>query len=74
MSDNIPFGQPSFSDAEIEAVARVMRSGWVGMGPETLAFGQELAAHLGAQQVVTTNSCTSALHLSLLALGVGARR
>lgn len=69
--DNIPFGQPNFSEAEIEAVARVMRSGWVGMGPETLAFEQELAAHLGAQQVVSTNSCTSALQLSLLALGVG---
>ncbi len=71
MSDNIPFGQPSFSDVEIEAVARVMRSGWVGMGPETLAFEQELATALGAKQVVTTNSCTSALQLSLLALGVG---
>lgn len=71
MADDIPFGQPSFSDAEIEAVARVMHSGWVGMGPETLAFEEELAAVLGVRQVVTTNSCTSALHLCLLALDVG---
>lgn len=71
MTLNIPFGKPSFSDEEIDAVARVMRSGWIGMGPETLAFEDELAAHLGAGQVVTTNSCTSALQLSLLALGVG---
>ena len=68
---DIPFGRPNFSDAEINAVARVMRSGWVGMGPETLAFEAELAAHLGVPFVVSTNSCTSALHLSLLALGVG---
>lgn len=68
---DIPFGRPNFSDAEINAVARVMRSGWVGMGPETLAFEEELAAHLGVPFVVSTNSCTSALHLSLLALGVG---
>ena len=52
-------------------MARVLRSGWVGMGPETLAFEDELAAHVGAAHVVSTNSCTSALHLSLLALGVG---
>jgi perosamine synthetase len=71
MPAEIPFGQPSFSDAEIEAVARVMRSGWVGMGPETLAFEAELADYVGCAAVVTTNSCTSALHLSLLALGVG---
>lgn len=71
MSPEIPFGQPSFSDAEIDAVARVMRSGWVGMGPETLAFESELAEFLGCPAVVTTNSCTSALHLSLLAQGVG---
>jgi perosamine synthetase len=68
---DIPFGKPSFSSAEAEAVARVLRSGWVGMGPETLAFEEELAAHVQAPFVVSTNSCTSALQLSLLALGVG---
>jgi dTDP-4-amino-4,6-dideoxygalactose transaminase len=48
-----------------------MRSGWVGMGPETIAFEEELAAFLDAPHVVTVNSCTSALFLSLLVLGVG---
>ena len=71
MQHDIPFGRPHFSTAEAESVARVLRSGWVGMGPETLAFEDELAAHVGAAHVVSTNSCTSALHLSLLALGVG---
>ena len=71
MQHDIPFGKPSFSAAEADAVARVLASGWVGMGPETLAFEAELAAHVGATHVVSTNSCTSALHLSLLALGVG---
>ncbi len=67
----LPFGQPSFSDAEIEAVSRVLRSGWVGMGPETVAFEAELAAHVGAEHVVAVNSCTSALFLSLRAHGIG---
>lgn len=67
----LPFGKPNFSDEEIAAVSRVLRSGWIGMGPETLAFEEELAEYLGAPQVVTVNSCTSALFLSLLVLGVG---
>ncbi len=67
----LAFGKPDFGDEEIDAVTRVLRSGWVGMGPETLAFEQELADWLGVPHVVTVNSCTSALFLSLLAVGVG---
>lgn len=67
----LPFGRPCFGEEEIAAVARVLRSGWVGMGPETLAFEAELADALGAPQVVTVNSCTSALFLALLVQGIG---
>lgn len=67
----LPFGQPDFGDEEIAAVTRVMRSGWVGLGPETLAFEQELAESFRVPHVVTVNSCTSALFLSLLVHGVG---
>ena len=70
-AEYLPFGRPSFSDREVAAVARVMRSGWVGMGPETLAFEEELAAALNIQHVVTVSSCTSGLFLSLLVSGVG---
>jgi len=70
--DYLPFGKPNFGDGEIDAVTRVLRSGWVGMGPETIAFEQELAAYLGVPYVVTVNSCTSALFLSLLVSGVEA--
>lgn len=67
----LAFGKPDFGDAEIEAVTRVLRTGWVGMGPETIAFEKELAEFIGAPHVVTVNSCTSALFLSLVAHGVG---
>lgn len=67
----LPFGRPDYSELEIAAVTRVMRSGWVGMGPETIAFERELSAALGAREVVCVNSCTSALLLTLRALGVG---
>jgi len=66
----LPFGKPNFSSEEIEAVIRVIQSGWVGMGPETIAFELELASYLGAPHVVTVNSCTSALFLSLLVSGI----
>lgn len=62
----IPFGVPDFSDEEINAVIRVMKSGWVGMGPETILFEKELETYCNANHVVTVNSCTSALHLSLI--------
>lgn len=67
----LPFGQPSFSDEEIAAVTHVLRSGWVDMWPEKIAFEKELVAYLGADHVVAVNSCTSALFLALRVLGVG---
>lgn len=70
--DYLAFGRPNFSGKEIAAVTRVLRSGWVGMGPEVIAFEKELADFVGAPHVVTVNSCTSALHLALLVSGVGA--
>ncbi len=70
-SEYLSFGKPDFSEEEIAAVTRVMRSGWVGMGSETLAFEKELSAYIGAPEVVTVNSCTSALFLALLVEDIG---
>ncbi|HET6264249.1 MAG TPA: DegT/DnrJ/EryC1/StrS aminotransferase family protein [Usitatibacter sp.] len=70
--DYLPFGRPHFSEAEIEAVTKVLRSGWIGMGAETVAFEQELASAVGAPHVVTVDTCTSAIFLSLVAEGVAA--
>lgn len=69
--DYLAFGKPSFSDEECAAVTAVLRSGWIGMGAETIAFETELAAAVDASHVVTVNSCTSALFLSLVAQGIG---
>lgn len=66
----LPFGRPKFGAAEVAAAARVLRSGWIGMGAETLAFERELARSVGAPHVVAVNSCTSALHLALLVSGI----
>jgi dTDP-4-amino-4,6-dideoxygalactose transaminase len=70
-STYLAFGTPDFTEAEIDAVTRVMRSGWVGMGQETIAFERELSEYIGASEVITVNSCTSALFLALLVEGIG---
>lgn len=67
----IPFFRPSVDDEEIEEVVDTIRSGWLTTGPKTEVFERELAAYVGAEEVLATSSCTGALHASLLSLGVG---
>jgi perosamine synthetase len=68
----LPFAAPDIGEAEIEAVTRVLRSGWITTGPETKAFEREFAERVGVGHAVAVNSCTAALHLGLEALGVEA--
>lgn len=68
----LPFGKPNLSDEEVEAVTRTIRSGWIGMGPETIAFEEELTKAVGGTPMVTVSSCTAALFLALVAAGVQA--
>ena len=68
--DYLPFGKPNFTHAETEVIAQVLKSGWIGMGKEVLAFEEELSTFLEAEHVVTVDSCTSALFLSLIIAGI----
>jgi perosamine synthetase len=69
---DIPFARPEFDDAELRAVAEVLRSGWVTQGPAVARFEEMFAARVAARHAVATSSCTSALHLALVLAGVGA--
>ncbi len=65
------FGAPKIEEDEIEEVEAVMRSGWLGTGPRVAAFESEFRRYRGAEHAVALSSCTAALHLSLLASGIG---
>lgn len=69
---SIPLGQPTFGDEEVEAVRRVLSSGWVsGAGPTCADFESDFARSLGVGHVVATSSCGAALHLAIQVLGAG---
>ncbi len=65
------FGSPLIEDVDIEEVVSALRSGWIGTGPRVAQFEQAFAAYKGTAQAVAVNSCTAALHLSILAAGIG---
>jgi len=67
---NIPIARPSFSSQEERAVVEVLRSGWVSQGPRVAEFERRFAEYVGAAQGVAVSSCTTALHLALLAAGI----
>lgn len=69
--DFLVFGSPDLREEDIEEVVDSLRSGWIGTGPKVHEFEARFAEYLGARHAVAVNSCTAALHLSLLASGVG---
>ncbi|MGW6459261.1 DegT/DnrJ/EryC1/StrS family aminotransferase [Streptomyces sp. NPDC055078] len=67
----IPAARPVIGEEEIEAAVRVLRSGRVVQGPEVAAFEEGFSELVDGRHCVAVNSGTSALHLLLLALGIG---
>ena len=67
----MPYNLPSIGEEEISGVVDTLRSGWLTMGPKTLGFEKLIAEYTGSKHAIAVNSCTAALHLSLLCLGIG---
>jgi dTDP-4-amino-4,6-dideoxygalactose transaminase len=67
----LSFSPPVMGDEEIASVIETLRSGWLTTGPRARELEQRFAAYVGAPHAIATSSCTTALHLALIAAGVG---
>ncbi len=68
---NVPIARASLTPEEIESVLEPLRSGWLVQGPKVRAFEEAWCAFTGAEHSIAVTSCTTALNLSLAALGFG---
>src|SRR5438270_12048422 len=67
----LSFQPPAIGDEEIEAVTETLRSGWLTPGPRTAELERRFAEYVGAKHALAVTSGTAALHMPLVALGVG---
>ena len=68
---NVPIARTGLTEAEIQSVLEPLRSGWLVQGPKVREFEQAWCTFTGAEHSIAVTSCTTALHLSLAALGFG---
>jgi perosamine synthetase len=71
MALNVPIARTNLTEEEIQSVLEPLRSGWLVQGPKVRSFEDKWSAFTGAAHSAATTSCTTALHLSLAALGFG---
>ena len=69
-SNYLIFGSPIIEDDEINAVVNTYKSKWIGTGPKVHEFEKLFAEYVGVKYAVAVSSCTAALHLSVIALGI----
>jgi dTDP-4-amino-4,6-dideoxygalactose transaminase len=67
----IPVMRPWLGPEEAAAAADAVNSGWIAQGPKVREFEEAFAASIGVEHAVAVSSCTAALHLSLIAAGIG---
>lgn len=65
------FGAPAIEETEIREVLSTLETGWLGTGPKVARFEQDFASYKRVPNAVALNSCTAAIHLAILAAGIG---
>lgn len=65
------FGDPLIEEPEIQEVVQSLQSGWIGTGPKVAMFENAFKKYIGCSHALALNSCTAALHLSLIVTGIG---
>jgi len=72
MADFLPFSRPALGEEELAAVGQVLRSGWITTGPKNQELEQQFAVLTGAKHAIAVSSATGGIHVTLMALGIGA--
>lgn len=67
----LPFSKPAISELEIQAVADVLRSGWITTGPKAAGFEEAFRGYCNAEEAMALCSATAGMHLLLAALNIG---
>ena len=70
-SMKVPIARTGLTNDEIKSVLEPLSSGWLVQGPKVREFEESWCSFTGAQHSIAVTSCTTALHLSLSALGFG---
>jgi len=68
---NIPIAKVVFNDDDFQAITKPLESGWIVQGPQVKEFEKRWSEFTGANNSIAVSNCTTALHLSLSALGIG---
>ena len=69
--ETLPYATQWIERDDVDAVVEALQSGWLTGGPKIGEFERVFAAYVGARNCVAVNSCTSALNMSVKALGIG---
>ncbi|MDN8599413.1 UDP-4-amino-4-deoxy-L-arabinose aminotransferase [Citrobacter sp. S2-9] len=72
MSDFLPFSRPAMGEEELAAVREVLDSGWITTGPKNQALEDAFCTLTGNQHAIAVSSATAGMHITLMALGIGA--
>lgn len=72
MSDFLPFSRPAMGEAELTAVGEVLNSGWITTGPKNQQLEKAFCELTGNQHAIAVSSATAGMHVTLMALGIGA--
>lgn len=67
----LPFGRPCLGEEEVKEVLDTLQSRWIGTGPKAIRFEEMFAEYVHSKHALAVNSCTAALHLSLVASDIG---
>ncbi len=70
MSDFLPFSRPAMGNEECDAVARVLRSGWITTGPQCQQLEARFCQITGNRHAISVSSATGGMHVTLMALGI----